>query len=259
MTQQDFEYRKENAVVPQLDFFNGGYDNIIAPPVQYSKFATMNNITKIDGKKIAGGLAGTLEGAFHMATGDFGYGLGKLFSSGVKAATGVVEPNYLSTNQIICESIRDWEEFSWSKKFFLTNFVPAEGNRGQVVCQDGVFDECYCGLGHRFFENGDYFEGMFVDGKILEGLYIFANGARYLGCFDENLNFVGKGFLLYCDGAFYYGDFKDSLRDGVGAMWYTNGVYIGDWSNNMRHGEGFLRLENGKFFDGQFYNDQQVE
>ena len=39
----------------------------------------------------------------------------------------------------------------------------------------------------------------------------------------------------------------------------TDGVYIGDWSNNMRHGEGFLRLANGKFFDGQFYNDQQVE
>ena len=38
MTQYDIDYRKVHAVVPQLDFFNGGHDNIVAPPVKYSKY-----------------------------------------------------------------------------------------------------------------------------------------------------------------------------------------------------------------------------
>ena len=257
MTQQDLDYRKVHAVVPQLDFFNGGHDNIVAPPVQYTKFAAMGNITKVSGKKIAGGLFGALEGALHMASGDFGYGLGKTFAGIGKTASGVVDPGYVGVQKIVCETIQEWECDSWKQRFFLTDFVPAEGNLGGVVCEDGEYDESYCGLGHRFFDNGDYFEGMFVDGRILEGIYIFANGARYLGAFDESLNFTGLGTLLYADGACYYGGFNQSLRDNVGAMWYTDGVYVGRWSNNVRHGDGFLRVGD-KFFEGEFINDQIV-
>jgi hypothetical protein len=89
----------------------------------------------------------------------------------------------------------------------------------------------------------------------MEGIYIFANGARYLGAFDDSLNFVGLGTFLYADGACYYGSFKQSLRDTIGAMWYTDGVYVGRWSNGVRHGDGFLRVGN-KFYDGDFANDQ---
>ena len=259
MTQQDLEYRKVHAVVPQLDFLNGGHDNIVAPPVQYTRFAAMGKVTKVSGGKIAGGLLGAFEGAMHMASGDFGYGLGKTIASVGKTASGVVDPGYLGVQKIICEAIQEWEADSWKERYFLTNFVPAEGNLGDIVCEDGEFDDCYCGSGHRFFDNGDYFEGMFVDGKIVEGVYIFANGVRYLGAFDDTLNFTGIGTLLYTDGACYYGQFNQSQRDGVGAMWYTDGAYVGKWSNNVRHGDGFLRLDDGTFFDGQFYNDQMVK
>lgn len=259
MTQQDLEYRKIHAVVPQLDFINGGHGNIVAPPIQYTRFAAMDSVTKVSGSKITGGLVGAFEGALHMAAGDFGYGLGKTLASVGKTASGVVDPGYVGVQKIVCETIREWEENSWKERYFLTDFVPAEGNLGDIVCEGGEFDECYCGSGHRFFDNGDYFEGMFVDGRILEGLYIFANGARYLGAFDDTLNFTGLGTLLYADGTWYYGQFNRSQRDGVGAMWYTDGAYVGKWSNNMRHGDGFLKLDNGKFFDGQFYNDQMVE
>ena len=257
MTQQDLDYRKIHAVVPQLDFFNGGHDNIVAPPVQYTKFAAMGSITKVNGGKIAGGAGDALIGATYMASGDFWYGLGKTISGITKTATGVVDPGYVGVQKVVCETIQEWENDSWKQRFFLTDFVPAEGNLGDIVCEDGEYDECYCGLGHRFFDNGDYFEGMFVDGRILEGIYIFANGARYLGAFDESLNFTGLGTLLYADGACYYGGFNQSLRDNVGAMWYTDGVYVGRWSNNVRHGDGFLRVGD-KFFDGEFVNDQMV-
>ena len=257
MTQQDLDYRKAHAVVPQLDFFKGGHDNIVAPPIQYTKYAAMGSVTKVSGKKIAGGLFGAFEGALHMASGDFGYGLGKTFAGIGKTASGVVDPGYVGVQKVICETIQEWENDSWKQRFFLTDFVPAEGNIGDIVCADGEFDECYCGLGHRFFDNGDYFEGMFVDGRILEGIYIFANGARYLGAFDESLNFTGLGTLLYADGACYYGGFHQSLRDNIGARWYTDGVYVGKWSNNVRHGDGFLRIED-KFFEGEFVNDQMI-
>ncbi len=259
MTQQDLEYRKIHAVVPQLDILDGGLDKIVAPPIQYTRFVSMGNVTKVSGSKIAGGLFGALEGALHMATGNFGFGLGKTIASLGKTATGVVDPGYVGVQKIICETIQEWEDNSWKERYFLSDFVPAEGNLGDIICEDGEFDECYCGLGHRFFDNGDYFEGLFADGKISEGIYIFANGARYLGAFDDDLNFTGLGTLLYADGACYYGRFNQSKRDGIGAMWYTDGAYVGRWSNNVRHGDGFLRLDNGTFFDGQFYNDQMVK
>lgn len=257
MTQQDLEYRKIHAVVPQLDFSNGGYDNIVAPPVQYTKFAAMGSVTKVSGTKIAGGIFGTLEGALHMASGDFGYGLVKTFAGLGKTATGVVDPGYIGVQKVVCETIQEWENDSWKKRFFLTDFVPAEGYLGDIVCNKGEYEEGYCGLGHRFFENGDYFEGMFIDGKISEGIYIFANGTRYLGSFDQTLNFTDLGTLLYADGTCYYGAFNRSLRDNVGAMWYIDGVYVGMWSNNLRHGDGFLRVGD-KFFEGEFVNDKMV-
>ena len=258
MTQQDYEYRKIHRVVPQLDFFNGGYDNIVAPPVRYTRFAQMGNITKVSGSKLASGIFGTVEGALHMASGDFGYGLGKTIASVGKTASGIIDPGYVGVQKIVCDTIREWEEACWKERFFLSTFAPAEGNPGDIVCEDGIFDDNYCGLGHRFFDNGDYFEGMFMDGQIFEGVYIFANGLRYLGVFDDTLNFTGMGTLLYTDGGWYHGNFTRSMRDGLGAMWYTDGAYVGQWSNNMRHGDGFLRLDNGTFFDGQFYNDQMV-
>jgi len=257
MTQQDLDYRKVHAVVPQLDFFNGGHDNIVAPPIQYTKYAAMGSVTKVSGQKITGGIFGAFEGALHMASGDFGYGLGKTFASIGKTASGVIDPGYVGVQKIVCETIQEWENDSWKQRFFLSDFIPAEGYLGEIVCENGEFDEHYCGLGHRFFENGDYFEGMFVDGNIREGIYIFANGARYLGAFDQSLNFTGLGTFLYTDGACYYGAFNNSLRDNIGAMWYTDGVYVGRWSNGIRHGDGFLRVGD-KFFEGEFFNDQMV-
>ena len=257
MTQFDIDYRAIHGVVPQLDFYRGGLGNIIAPPIQYTKFASLGNITKIDGGKIAGGAFGLLEGALHMASGDFGYGLGKTIASGAKTASGVVDPGYVGVQKIVCDTIKEWEDDSWKERFFIRDFFPAMGNLGDIVYEGGVFYPNFTGLGHRFFENGDYFEGMFSNGNIYEGLYIFANGARYLGRFDQTLNFTGLGTLLYADGGCYYGNFQQSIRNGIGAMWYGVGAYVGFWSNGLRHGDGFLRVDD-KFFEGTFYNDQTV-
>lgn len=67
MTQQDFDYRDIHAVVPQLDFVNGGLDNVDLPPVQFTQFAFMSNPTRLDAGRLAGGAFGAVEGALHMA------------------------------------------------------------------------------------------------------------------------------------------------------------------------------------------------
>ncbi len=259
MTQQDFEYREKHAVVPQLDYLNGGLSNIIAPPIKYSQYAHLGTITKVNGGKVASGVFGALEGALHMASGNFGYGLGKTIASTAKTATGVVDPAYLETQKIICSTIKEWEEISWKERFFIKNFVPAEGNPGDIVCEHDEFDEFYCGNGRKYLYNGDYFEGLFVDGKMSWGIYIFASGSRYLGNFDEDYYIVGRGMRMYESGnTYYYGESSQSMRNGVGAMWYTNGVYVGHWADDMRQGHGFLRVDD-KFYDGQFNNDELVK
>lgn len=258
MTQQDFEYRNSHTVCPQLDFVNGGLNNVDLPPIQFTQFAFMSNPTRLDPGRLAGGAFGAVEGALHMASGDFFYGLGKTAASVIKMGSGVVDPSYVESDRQIQQAIQEWEQDSWRERFFIRDFVPAGGYLGDIVYEDG-YDDFYTGQGHRIFENGDYFEGVFVDGRISEGIYLFANGVRYLGSFDDNLQFTGLGTLLYPDGSCYYGGFVNSMREGVGAMWYPDGVYIGRWSNNMRHGDGFFRSINTKFYDGYFENDQMVE
>ncbi len=257
MTQQDLQYRKEHTVVPQLDFFNGAHNNIAAPPVQYSQFAAMGNVVKVDARQVASGIGDAFTGALNLAAGDGGYGLGKTISGLFKTFSGVVNPNYVQAQKTVCEMIQQSEEVAWERRWFLEDFVPAEGQLGDIVCDEGEFDECFCGHGHRFFTNGDYFEGIFMDGQIREGLYIFADGTRYLGKFDESLHFVDRGLIWYADGTVYDGEFVGSMRHGVGAMWYPDGVYVGNWSNNVRHGFGYLRQENN-FFEGYFDNGQPV-
>lgn len=259
MQQSDYEYRNTHGVIPQLDFvnFKNCYENITETQVQFSK-AALSTSVKPQGKKILGGAFGLLEASVHMAGGNFGYGIGKLINSTVNIGSGIADPSYLGTGSSINDIIQECEKTAWKFLCFLREFIPASGNIGDIVFKDGSCDEFHCGNGHRFFENGDYFEGLFEDGDIRNGLYIFANGVRYLGAFDDNKNMCGFGTLLYPNGAYYHGELLNSNRHGTGCMWYTDGIYFGNWSDNMRHGNGFFKDLNGKFNDGEWVNDEFI-
>ena len=65
----------------------------------------------------------------------------------------------------------------------------------------------------------------------------------------------GQGKLIFEDGAFYEGEFKDDKMHGKGVLFYSPGhpAYEGDWSNDMFHGKGVLYNENPMPFE-DIYN-----
>ena len=93
------------------------------------------------------------------------------------------------------------------------------------------------------------------NGFLKKGLYIWQNGLRYLGEFDELHRMTGMGTLIYTDGACYVGEQQAGVKHGLGYQLYKDGAYVGDWVNGLRV-DGVLRLENGKCYAGEFINDQ---
>jgi hypothetical protein len=59
------------------------------------------------------------------------------------------------------------------------------------------------------------------------------------------------------DGARYSGEFKDSLRHGVGKLQWANGdTYDGSWVVDRRHGHGIFTIAQGAVYDGDFHDDE---
>lgn len=59
------------------------------------------------------------------------------------------------------------------------------------------------------------------------------------GTFKNNK--LVKGKILYPDGSFYEGDYKNGVKNGSGVITYPNGqVYVGTFENDKKHGLGTL-------------------
>ncbi len=259
--ENNIEYRKIHGVIRELDFvnFTNAYDNIENTPVEHSKYASIEGTKKsgIGGivkgiLKTSVGLVGAVSGAGWLGAGYASDGIGDVIrGAGGHSVTSEIAAEV--TNNII-----EYEDKAWKYLNFVRNFIPAEGNIGDIVFKDGSCDDFHCGNGHQFLENGDYFEGYFEDGNIKKGIYIWKNGQRYLGEFDEELKMIGNGLMLYPDGTYYYGQYNEGMKNGIGIQLYTDGIYCGAWEYDMRI-NGYLRLENGACFFGEFENDQPIQ
>lgn len=55
----------------------------------------------------------------------------------------------------------------------------------------------------------------------------------------------GFGKLIYPDGVFYQGNFKNDTLSGKGSLYYGHNrpAYVGDWQNNKFNGVGTLYNE----------------
>lgn len=106
------------------------------------------------------------------------------------------------------------------------------------------------------YDNGDYYEGNFVDGKRQgQGLYIYASGAIYQGQWKEG-NITGEGTFNYSDGGVYQGFLENGKRDGKGILQYNSGAYYeGSFSAGKRHGYGDMYYTNGNVYQGKWAND----
>lgn len=126
---------------------------------------------------------------------------------------------------------------------------------------------------------GNYYEGMFLDGKKDgKGLILYKNGAKYEGEIKNNLHngfgkltqldgeiFIGqwkngkingKGVRYHSNGDVYSGDYVNSIRDGIGKYVFFNGdSYEGQWKNGKANGKGFFKFKNGNVYEGYFENN----
>jgi len=261
LTQNDLEYRKIHGVVPQLDNTNNRNCMSLIPktPVVHSRFASMGNVLKsANTGKIVGGIGNVFTGVLHLASGNFGYAAGKVVQGTIGAATGAIDPTRTYIDKDVTDDVQKAEIHAWDRYRFLLNFIPPQGNLGDEYFKDGSCDEFHCGNGYRIYDNGDYFEGCWEDGEISWGIYIWANGERYHGNFNNGLKY-GFGLTIFENGSYYNGDYQNSKEHGMGAMWYLDSVYIGEWSNGVKHGFGSCKYADGTSFMGDWEDDSPIK
>jgi hypothetical protein len=111
--------------------------------------------------------------------------------------------------------------------------------RGYV--KKGVKD----GYGTFVFNNGETFEGFFVDGEMHEGRFRSNCGSVYEGQILWG-KMHGKGIFRFSNGDIYQGDFCHSQRHGSGVFLSLNSGnterYEGQFYQNMKHGLGTVYM-----------------
>ena len=115
----------------------------------------------------------------------------------------------------------------------------------------------FTGWGREIRENGDIYEGRFVNGK-LNGKGIYKNRQSkntYVGDF-LNSNFNGKG-ELYTKNYHYQGDFINNKKNGNGKIEiYNQGEYEGTFKDDQFDGNGMMKWKDGRYYIGEVSNGQ---
>jgi hypothetical protein len=101
--------------------------------------------------------------------------------------------------------------------------------------------------------DNSYYLGNLVIGKADgEGTLLFTNGVWYRGSWKNNM-FNGKGHLRFPTGEYYEGEFKEHMMNGWGVFkWPTGEKYEGGFLNNQRDGQGKFTWPNGTYYEGGF-------
>lgn len=112
------------------------------------------------------------------------------------------------------------------------------------------------------YDNGDYYEGNFVNGKKQgKGTYTYANGNIYEGNFVNDLREDTKGKLTFASGVIYIGTFTKGKITGYGEKQYKDGIYKGNFVNGNREGTGTFYYSAasyaGDYYKGEWKADKQ--
>eukprot|EP01114_Cavostelium_apophysatum_P009541 TRINITY_DN2269_c0_g1_i1.p1 TRINITY_DN2269_c0_g1~~TRINITY_DN2269_c0_g1_i1.p1 ORF type:complete len:1220 (+),score=341.95 TRINITY_DN2269_c0_g1_i1:204-3863(+) len=104
------------------------------------------------------------------------------------------------------------------------------------------------------FPNGDIYIGGFNKEGVYHGRgkYIYSNGSSYSGLF-ANGQYNGWGIFIGANGDRYEGHFKDDKYHGKGKCLYSNSdSYTGEFFEGERHGNGVYEYSNGNRYEGAF-------
>ncbi len=122
-----------------------------------------------------------------------------------------------------------------------------------IAYQDG---SKYCGeyegsLSHGYGilvepANQGVFEGLWVKGKQISGVYTWSSGKQYVGDWKGSLR-NGLGVETRPDGTKYSGDFSQDVMGPIGVLSLPNhGLYLGAWiPGRIQEGEGIEAYADG--------------
>lgn len=123
--------------------------------------------------------------------------------------------------------------------------------------KDGIWnnDNFIKGKVHITYLNGGIYIGEYSNGDYNgKGKYVFINGNYQEGTFS--CGEVINGEETYNNG-YYIGEFRNGERDGEGKFFYNNGDYYeGGWSNGEKNGYG-EELVNGITFKGNYIDGER--
>ena len=102
--------------------------------------------------------------------------------------------------------------------------------------------------GQQIKSDGSKFVGLFINGKVIDGIANYSGGAEYFGKF-KNDKPHGQGTFAYVDGSKYVGEWRDGKMDGDGIKTWKDGrKYSGKFKNDKPHGQGtFIYTDNSKY------------
>lgn len=103
------------------------------------------------------------------------------------------------------------------------------------------------------------YEGYFKDGlfHLYGTLTDKIRNYKYIGSFNMG-NKEGYGEIIFSDGKYFEGLFKDNSANGIGYMEYSDGeIYVGEFKNNLSEGSGTVYYANGNIYTGEFKNDKE--
>ena len=156
---------------------------------------------------------------------------------------------------------------------FTLIFLGLSQNVHANYCQWG---DCQNGRGLYKWNEGDSYEGQWKNGDMHgEGIYKYSDGNSYEGQFVNN-DFHGFGVFRFAtgdsiriegewldgdliegrqyfrDGAFYNGQYKNSLRNGVGNYRYSDGsTFSGEFKDGDINGKGTITFADGERYVGE--------
>ena len=126
-----------------------------------------------------------------------------------------------------------------------------------IDCQGNDYEQWTNCKGLYKTETGRVYDGLFVNGKILKGISIYAGGAKYFGDF-KNFEPDGYGRFVWKNGDIYYGQWLDGKANGNGSkVWNDGRKYSGRFKKDKLHGKGILTYPDGKKYEGNFINNKR--
>jgi len=133
----------------------------------------------------------------------------------------------------------EWKEGNLSKQY-TTETNPDNPTNCTRNCVDG----------YGWLSEGDkvLFQGIFKESKIIYG-YANIEGNRYTGNLTNNKP-NGYGQINYTTGDIYFGYFKEGKKEGLGTMFYSDGIISsGVWKKNDLNSNDMLSPKTHLFKD----------